>query len=148
MAQRKTKGDGSVRKRSDGRWEARCVIDGKRRSFYGKKHADVVKAMREAQKTAEELGTVALAAMKWTLGEWLHTWLAEYVEPACKPLTYATYKSRAATHILPALGRVPLRTVTTAQVQRFYNELLRSGKLQPKTIRNVHGILHEAWLRR
>ncbi len=144
MAQRKIKGDGSVRKRSDGRWEARCTINGQRRSFYGKKHTDVVKAMREAQKAAEAYSDTVADSAKWTLGEWLTVWLGEYVQPSCKPLTYSTYKSRTDTHILPALGHVPLRSVTAPQIQAFYNDLLRKRGLHPKTIRNVHGILHKA----
>ncbi|MBQ9773836.1 MAG: site-specific integrase [Clostridia bacterium] len=142
--QRKIKGDGSVRKRSDGRWEARCTINGQRRSFYGKKHTEVVKAMREAQKVAEELAVVVVASAKWTLEEWLTIWLGEYVQPSCKPLTYSTYKSRTDTHILPALGHIPLRSVAAPQIQAFYNDLLRTKGLHPKTIKNVHGILHKA----
>lgn len=144
MAQRKTKGDGSVRKRPDGRWEARCVIDGKRRSFYGRKQTEVVKAMREAQRTAEELGAAVTLATRWSLGEWLLQWLDEYIAPSCKPQTYSTYQSRSTTHIIPAIGSVPLRKLTAAQIQAFYNDLLRGKALSPKTIRNVHGILHKA----
>ena len=144
MSQRKIKGDGNVRKRSDGRWEARCTINGKRCSFYGKKQTEVVKAMREAQKAAEDYSATVIASARWTLGEWLTIWLGEYVQPSCKPLTYATYKSRTETHILPALGHIPLGGITSAQIQMFYNDLLRRKELHPKTIRNVHGILHKA----
>lgn len=148
--QRKIKGEGSVRKRSDGRWEARCMINGKRRSFYGKKYAEVIKTMREAQKATDEqtvldaVPAVSTVPTDRTLGEWLTIWLDEYVQTSCKPLTYSTYKSRVGTHILPTLGNVPLRSVTTEQIQTFYNDLLRKRELNPKTIRNVHGILHKA----
>ena len=40
--------------RPDGRWEARAVINGKRQSFYGERQQDAIKAMRAAQKAADD----------------------------------------------------------------------------------------------
>ena len=51
---RNAKGGGSVRQRENGTWEARCTINGKRKSFYGDRQADVLKAMRAAQKAADD----------------------------------------------------------------------------------------------
>ena len=47
-------GNGSIRQRPDGRWEARCYINGKRHSFYGDRQNDVVKRMREAMKMQDD----------------------------------------------------------------------------------------------
>ena len=41
----------------------------------------------------------------------------------------------------PALGAARLETLDTHTIQRFYNSLIASG-LSPKTVKNVHGILH------
>ena len=54
MKIRNAKGNGSVRQREDGTWEARCTIDGKRKSFYGAKQSDVLKAMRAAKKDSDD----------------------------------------------------------------------------------------------
>ena len=54
IEKRGAKGAGTVRQRSDGRWEGRCTINGKRRSFYGDKQADVLKAKREAQEAVDD----------------------------------------------------------------------------------------------
>lgn len=142
MKTRNAKGNGSVRQRENGTWEARCIIDGKRKSFYGDKQSDVLKAMRAAQK-AEDDG-IYFEPARVPLSKWLDIWLEEYVEPSAKPLTYATYKSRVETHIKPALGKIRLTSLNSTQIQAFYNDLLKKQGLQPKTIKNVHGILHKA----
>jgi integrase len=66
------------------------------------------------------------------------------VKSSAKPLTYSTYKSRVETHIKPALGKIKLTALNATQIQAFYNDLLRVQELSPKTIKNIHGILHKA----
>lgn len=136
------KNNGSVRQRDNGTWEARCMINGKRISFYGAKQSEVLKSMRAAQKAADE-GTY-FEPSRLTVSEWLKTWLNEYAAPSCKPLTLSTYQSRIDTHIIPALGKIKLTALNATQIQTFYNDLLRVQELSPKTIKNVHGILHKA----
>jgi len=48
------KTNGTVRQRPDGRWEARATIGGKRISFYADRQSDALKAMRAAQKAADD----------------------------------------------------------------------------------------------
>ena len=136
------KNNGSVRQRDNGTWEARCVINGKRVSFYGAKQSDAVKAMRAAQKAADD-GTY-VEPTRLTVKEWLEKWLDEYVALSAKPLTLAAYRSSSNTHIIPALGKIPLKSLNPTQIQEFYNSLTREKGLSAKTVKNVHGILHEA----
>ena len=136
------KNNGSVRQRDNGTWEARCVINGKRVSFYGAKQSDAVKAMRAAQKAADD-GTY-FEPTRLTVKEWLEKWLDEYVALSAKPLTLAAYRSSSNTHIIPALGKIPLKSLNPTQIQEFYNSLTREKGLSAKTVKNVHGILHEA----
>lgn len=142
MKTRNAKGNGSVRQRENGTWEARCIIDGKRRSFYGERQSDVLKAMRTAQKAADD--GVYFEPTRVTVAAWLDLWLEEYIKPSAKPLTLATYKSRVETHIKPALGRIKLTALNATKIQVFYNNLTRVHELSPKTVKNVHGILHKA----
>lgn len=142
MKSRNAKGGGSVRQRDDGTWEARCTINGKRRSFYGTKQSEVVKAMRSALSAADN-GTF-VEPSKMTVEQWMTTWLEEYVQGSVKPLTYAAYKTSVNTHIIPALGKIKASSLNTTQVQVFYNDLKRKKQLSAKTIKNIHGILHKA----
>jgi integrase len=55
----------------------------------------------------------------------------------------------AETHIVPALGHLPLQRLTPAQLTAFYRFLLDHGRrggggLAAKTVRNIHGELHAA----
>ncbi len=142
MKNRNAKGGGSVRQRDNGTWEARCTINGKSKSFYGKRQSDALKAMRAALAASDE--GVYFEPKKFTLSQWLDIWLNEYVQPSVKPLTYAAYKTSANTHIIPALGNVKIALLNPTQVQAFYNDLLRVKKISAKTIKNVHGVLHKA----
>lgn len=136
------KNSGSIRQRPDGRWEARATIGGKRRSFYGDRQSDVLKAMRAAQKAADD--GAYIEPTRLTVSGWLDTWLNEYVQPSCKPLTLSTYTSRVNTHIKPTLGKLRLSELNATHIQTLYNDLTRREGLAPKTIKNVHGILHKA----
>ncbi len=59
-----------------------------------------------------------------------------------KPRTRDSYRSTVKTHIEPALGAIRLDALDTLTIQRFYNRL--SQTLSPKTVKNVHGVLHRA----
>lgn len=142
MKNRNAKGGGSVRQRDNGTWEARCTINGKSKSFYGKRQSDVLKAMRAALAASDE--GVYFEPKKITLSQWLDIWLNEYAQPSVKPLTYAAYRSKVETHIKPSLGNIKMALLNPTQVQTFYNDLLRKKKLSKKTIKDVHGILHKA----
>lgn len=85
-----------------------------------------------------------VAPSKKTLGEWLDIWLAEY-QGSKKPLTIQNYKQAIKKHIRPALGGVLLKSLTNLMIQRFYNSLTEGDHpLSPKSVKNVHGILHKA----
>ena len=80
------------------------------------------------------------APCKMTVAQWLDIWVAEYLN-SVKPLTKHNYNKQVQKHFKPALGAVRLDTLDTHTIQRFYNSLTASG-LSPKTVKNLHGILH------
>lgn len=139
---RAPKGQGTIRRRADGRYEGRVTINGERKSFFGDKQGDVVKTMRAAKKAADD-GTYFQPA-KMTVSAWLDTWLKEYVEPSVKPLTHAAYATQCKNHIKPALGKVKLAALNATQIQALYNAMSREEGLSSKTVKNCHGILHKA----
>lgn len=64
-----------------------------------------------------------------------------------KPSSHATYSQRARNHILPRIGDMQLSELTTADVQRWIDRLMRSG-LSAKTVeesaRVLGGAMREA----
>jgi integrase len=85
-----------------------------------------------------------------TLGSFLlDEWLPAIRPPSVRPSTWLSYCMNAETHIVPALGHLPLQRLTPAQLTAFYRSLLdhgrrNGGSLAPKTVRNIHGELHTA----
>jgi hypothetical protein len=83
-----------------------------------------------------------------TFAEFSEAWLTEYAETSCAPKTAERYREMLA-HVSRAIGQQPLSRVTTLQLQRVYNLLLKEGKkggtpLSVKTVRNIHGAVHVA----
>lgn len=156
---------GSIRQRADGRWESRVTIgidpgSGKaiRKSFYGATQKEVRLKLQKAQTEVNE--GIYTEPSKLSVKKWLETWLNEY-NGGVKPATLLSYRQHIENHIAPALGAVKISTLTPDMIQKFYNELQRNGKkvrkkdengklaytsapMSPKTIKNVHGVLHQA----
>jgi integrase len=76
-------------------------------------------------------------------------WLPAVQMANLRPGTWENYRIHVQAHIVPALGTVQLQRLSPAQLNAFYRHLLtEAGKdghgLAPKTVRNVHNILHRA----
>jgi integrase len=91
-----------------------------------------------------------------TFAEFSEAWLSDYADTSCSPKTAERYREMIA-HVSRAIGQQPLGKVTTLQLQRVYNQLLKDGKktrtkdgkeestpLSVKTVRNIHGVVHVA----
>ena len=172
MAGRSARGTGTIRKKTVIRggkkyeyWEARYTAGadpgtGKQiqRSITGKTQKEVAQKLRDAT-AAIDNGTYT-APNKQTLGQWLDVWAGAYLGNV-KPRTVDLYNSYIRVYIKPALGAVRLENLNTHTIQGFYNTLAKEGKeirtkdkrgkvtvshgpLAPKTVKNVHGVLHKA----
>ena len=157
MGKRRPSGDGLVRKRADGRWEGRIVVghkeDGKPiyRSVFAEKQSDLMPKLHELKD--QYAGVELTEDSSITLGEWLGRWLEEYKKPTLRPSTFAGYSKDIANHILPYLGSKRLTQLKTADIQKHYNRLLESGRMNDNgkgkglsnaTVRGIHMVLREA----
>lgn len=160
MARRSANGTGTIRKKTVTRggrkyeyWEARYTEGadpgtGKQvqRSITGKTQKEVAQKLKAAT-AAIDNGTYT-APSKQTLGQWLDAWIETYCG-SIKPRTLEIYKTDIRVHIKPALGAVRLESLTAQMIQGFYNDLGKPAKgrpegLSPKTVKNIHGVLHKA----
>ena len=88
-----------------------------------------------------------------SLGDWLDRWRKEYAEPTLRPSPIRGYTRHIENHIRPALGEKPIRFITTADVQRLYNDTKKNGRkksrwkhgaeLSDSMVRSIHMLLHE-----
>lgn len=147
MAKR-ANGSGSIRKRSDGRWEGTYTTGfdpktGKmqRRSVYGKTQKEVRQALAKVTSEIDEGKYVT--PTKTTFSKWLDIWIADYTMNL-KPATRAIYMQHIRVHLKPYVGDIVLTQLSTADIQQLYSLLLNELELSPKTVKNVHGVLHRA----
>ena len=146
MATKKANGSGTIRKRADGRWEGKYSLGydpktGKliRKSVYGKTQKEVRLALSKIVSEMDS-GTYAEPS-KMKVSQWLDEWLASYTMNI-KPATRSAYEEHIRVHIKPGLGGIPLKQLSTRDIQQLYTALLKERELSPKTVRNIHGVLH------
>ena len=109
VAKRRANGEGSIRKRKDGRWEGRYTagrdpVTGKAvyKNVLGKTQAEV----KEKLKAAIEKSAVRPVSMEhYTVGQWLDAWMENYAELQVRPSSYKTYQGFIENHIRPEIGR-------------------------------------------
>ena len=133
MAKRRASGEGSIRKRSDGRWEGRYVAghteEGKpiRKSVLGKTQAEVREKMKKA---IEESKSIDVAkAEEYTVASWATTWYELYSKPNIRESTQERYWNHIRYHIIPEIGQIKLTKLTSRDVQRMYNNVKDHGRV-------------------
>ena len=153
MARKAAAGSGTIRKKTVTRngkqyvyWEARYTTGydpgtGRQiqRSVTGKTQKEASQKLKKAT-AAIDAGTYT-APSRMTVGAWLDTWTTEYLG-GVKPSTVAAYKSTVKNHLKPGLGAIRLDELNAHTIQSLYNRL--GDTRSPKTVKNVHGILHKA----
>lgn len=130
---------GSIRKRGLHCWEGCVMVDERRHYVYGKTYQDVQKQISTIALKAE-LGLLVCES-DLPLSEWLEQWITSYVN--VKDNTLVRYQEDITQHISPAIGKICLCNLRTGHIQQFYNKKLKDG-MSPKSLRNLHGVLHEA----
>ena len=155
---RRPQGDGTIRKRSDGRWEARIIIGHKKDGspMYKSAFAKTQKsALKELHQLIELYRDVDLTEdCRMTLGEWMDKWLDEYMIFTVRETTLESYRSLTENQVKRFMGDRQLSTLTTADIQKFYNKIKKQGRVKPKrdgshelsdsVVRGVHMMLHES----
>ena len=156
MAKRRPSGDGMVRQRDDGRWEARIVVGHKKNGdpIFHHDYASTQKEITDKlHRSLERYQDVELTEdSRMTLGEWLDVWLDEYKEGTVRPSTMQNYRQYVNSYIKPQLGSKQISLITGQDIQRMYNRLKREGRicehlekgyqLSDATICHIHNMLH------
>lgn len=146
---RNAQGSGTIRQRSDGRWEARFTVGrdpgtGKQiqRSVYGSTQKEARQKLAQAV-AAVDAGTYQ-TPNRITVSAWMDEWLTTFCANKVKLLTYQSYEGIIKNHIKPAIGAVELQAVKGTHIQRLYNSMTEAG-LSGKTVKNVSAVLHKAF---
>ena len=158
MAKRRPQGDGTIRKRSDGRWEARIIVGHKNdgspmyKSAFAKTQKSALKQLHQLIDLYRDVDLTEDSRM--TLGEWLDKWLDEYMIFTIRESTLDSYRAMVKNQVKPFIGSKQISSLTTADMQKFYNKIKKEGRvrehpihgktLADSMVRGVHMMLHEA----
>lgn len=159
MSKKRKRGSGTLRKRADGRWEARVVIG------YDEKGLPLTKCVTALEKTKclekleqlkEEVGLVRRNTVKSDMpfGEWIDFWYQQYCKMTIRQSTQASYENKIYNHIIPEIGSIKLNELTQNDLQQFYARAKNGGRLKyaeclgdglsDRTIRSMHAVCRQA----
>lgn len=157
MAKRKN-GEGTLRKRKDGRWEGRYytgeVVNGKRvrKNVLAKTKAEckekLNKAIAENDKRQRIISRCDfLTNPEPTLEEWSRIWFESFCTASVKEYTRNSYQSYFDRYILPNLGGMKIKDISTVSCQQFLMKMYTSGRtrniekkgkgLSAKTVKDI-----------
>ena len=155
---RRPQGEGTLRKRSDGRWEGRIIIGHKNdgtpifKSVFGKTQKATLKQLHQMLDIYCDVDLTEECRM--TLGEWMDKWLDEYMLFTLRESSINGYRNLIEHQIKPFIGDNRLASLTTADMQKFYNKVKLQGRanehhlhgkeLSNSMVRKVHMVLHQA----
>ena len=155
---RRPQGDGTIRKRLDGRWEARIIIGHKNdgspmyKSAFAKTQKSALKQLHQLLDLYRDVDLTEECRM--TLGEWLDKWLDEYMIFTVRESTLDSYRCLTNNQVKRFIGDKQLSSLTTAELQKFYIKIKNEGRVKPtregsyeladSMVRKIHMMLHEA----
>jgi len=137
-------GEGSVYRTKNGLWRGSYWVTTakglKRRYVSAKTRQQCSQKLTKAM--ADRDGGLIFEAGHLTVGDYLKRWLKD-VEDTVRRSTYEGYEYAVRPHIVPALGRIKLKDLTSAHLRSFYRDRLDSGRA-PATVHKLHVVLHKA----
>jgi len=163
MAKKRANGEGSIRKRSDGRWEGRYTAGyhsetGKRiiKNVLGKTQAECKAKLSAALESVK--GIDVSRADEYTVATWLRSWYDIYAKPNIRVATADRYHLMVEQYTIPRIGNIKLTKLTAHDLQKLYKELMENGRIDRKsghgnpglsstTVRSLHLMLHSAFER-
>ena len=158
MPKKRANGEGSLRRRKDGRWEGRIVVGHKKNGtpIFQHAYAHTQKELTEKlHQNIERYQDVELTEdSRMTLGEWLDRWLTEYKAGTVRPGTLKSYRCYIEYYIKPQLGDKQISLLSQQDIQRMYRRLKTEGRihehpemghqLSDSMVRHIHSTLHAA----
>ena len=160
MAKKRANGECSIRKKPSGRWEGRYTqgidqVTGRaiQKSVSAKTQAECKEKLAKAIR--ENRGVPLNHTGDYTAAEWCRLWFETYSKPNIRYNTAKGYEGIIEHHIIPAIGTIKLKQLSSIHIQRMYNDLKENGRMQRGSkqndkplsntfVRRVHAVLQAA----
>lgn len=143
MAQKRSNGEGTLRKRPTGLWECTMMIgfqeNGKRKykSFYGKTQKE---AKEKAKKFQSEQMAGYVPPEEWSFETWARRWYENYRDQV-SPTTYEGY-AYTLRILIDAFGKRKLNSIKAMDVEKFLRSQLEQGKSK-SSLAKLRGMLYQ-----
>lgn len=141
---KRSNGEGTIYKRSDGRWCGAYYDDAptpRRHFVYGKTQSEVKKKLKEMKENpvqAQKRNT------GYTLGEWVEFYLNNYKKNEVKQTTFDSYMGIYRKHIkTAAISKIKLKKLTCDELQKYYNGK-SAENYNAKTVKHIHILINSA----
>lgn len=116
-----------------------AVYENGKRIQRNKSFSTAREAKEYAAKVEHEIDTGQYSYTKGrTLADVLNEWLEVYCVHL-RPNALADMKTAVRVHLIPHLGNVPLESVTTGMIQKFYNDMMKT-EWKPAVYKEVKGL--------
>ncbi len=143
---RRSRGEGTVRQRADGTYEAReprevVPRDQKPRSFYARTEREAIRKLRIAIRERQE--GISPEAKKQMLADYLERWLEGPLKQAVSTKTHADYAWIVKKHLIPAIGDMKLAELTAEDLDELYAAKSAEG-LSSRTVHYIHSTIRVA----
>ena len=127
MSKKRKKGSGTLRKRADGRWEARVVVGYDEQGLPQTKCVTALektKCLEKLEKLKAEINLIQRDTVKSDMpfGEWIDFWYRQYLQMSLRKSTQASYENNIYNHVIPEIGSIKLNKLTQNDLQQFYAE--------------------------
>ena len=134
MAKKRKSGEGTLRLRNDGRWEARIVVGYNDKGLPITKSAtakEKEKCLEKLERLKEQYRVTAAGNVKADMpfGDWMDFWYQQYDKQRIRPTTQAHYENLIYKHVIPEIGKIPLNKLTQNDLQQFYARLKVGGRI-------------------
>jgi len=132
-------------------YEGRDPVTGRerRRWYPAGSHREEADALA-TQLASERTRDPAARRSSLTVGVYLTQWWLPTKQVASRPSTWASDRNNIELHIVPVIGKVPLRHLRPEHIERLYANVLadgnivRPGGLDGKTVLEIHMVLRRA----
>jgi len=142
MAKKRGANEGSIYRRSDGRWCATVDLGWesgkrKRKYLYGETRAEVANQLTRVLN--EKVQGLPVAVERQTVAQFLTGWL-DSAQPSIRPRTFERFEGIVRLHIIPTLGRFRLDRLRAQHVQALLNRKGREG-LSAQSVKHIRTVL-------
>jgi len=137
---RRGRGEGTVYRRVDGRWEAAFTVSGRRQRYVGRSQQAVRLKLQAARRALEQ--GIVLSGSSPRVEEYLTRWLEDSGRPSVRWTTHRAY-TLCMRRLFPLIGHLRLAALTPPAVQAAYAALLEKG-LSRRSVEQTHTVLHRA----